>query len=106
MAPEVIEHKPYDERADVFSFGVVLWELLTCKIPYSDMTPLQVGCGRAGSSAFESSVGSLGQGWPPASFPTAARRRRRWAPRSQPNPQPWLLARPAGLPAAMCGPCA
>lgn len=32
MAPEVIEHKPYDEKADVFSFGVVLWELLTCKV--------------------------------------------------------------------------
>ena len=45
MAPEVIEHKPYDERADVFSFGVVLWELLTCKIPYSDMTPLQAAVG-------------------------------------------------------------
>lgn len=32
MAPEVIEHKPYDEKADVFSFAVVLWELLTCKV--------------------------------------------------------------------------
>jgi serine/threonine protein kinase len=32
MAPEVIEHKPYDEKADVFSFGVVLWELLTAKV--------------------------------------------------------------------------
>lgn len=32
MAPEVIEHKPYDEKADVFSFGVVVWELLTCKV--------------------------------------------------------------------------
>ncbi|BFG17571.1 hypothetical protein CerSpe_038440 [Prunus speciosa] len=31
MAPEVIEHKPYDHKADVFSFGVVLWELLTGK---------------------------------------------------------------------------
>jgi hypothetical protein len=29
----------------VFSFGVVLWELLTCKIPYSDMTPLQAAVG-------------------------------------------------------------
>jgi serine/threonine protein kinase len=41
MAPEVIEHLPYDHRADVFSFGIVLWELLTGKLPYEDMTPLQ-----------------------------------------------------------------
>ncbi|EFJ44386.1 hypothetical protein VOLCADRAFT_64912 [Volvox carteri f. nagariensis] len=49
MAPEVIEHKPYDEKADVFSFGIILWELLTCKaggaVPYSDMTPLQAAVG-------------------------------------------------------------
>jgi len=32
MAPEVIEHKPYGEKADVFSFGVVIWELLTGKV--------------------------------------------------------------------------
>jgi len=44
MAPEVIEHRPYDEKADVFSFAIVLWELLTCRVPYSEMTPLQV-CG-------------------------------------------------------------
>ncbi|CAM0905822.1 unnamed protein product [Alopecurus aequalis] len=41
MAPEVIEHSPYDHRADVFSFGIVLWELMTGKLPYEDMTPLQ-----------------------------------------------------------------
>ena len=33
MAPELLFGDPYDERADVFSFGVVLWELITRRIP-------------------------------------------------------------------------
>ncbi|KAI3757240.1 hypothetical protein L6452_04774 [Arctium lappa] len=45
MAPEVIEHRPYDHKADVFSFGVVLWELLTQKLPYANLTPLQAAIG-------------------------------------------------------------
>ncbi|OMO87315.1 hypothetical protein CCACVL1_09129 [Corchorus capsularis] len=45
MAPEVIEHKPYNHKADVFSFGVVLWELLTGKLPYENLTPLQAALG-------------------------------------------------------------
>lgn len=35
MAPEVYLSQPlYDSKVDVFSFGIVLWELLTSKIPY------------------------------------------------------------------------
>ncbi|KAL4367867.1 hypothetical protein GQ457_05G012020 [Hibiscus cannabinus] len=45
MAPEVIEHKPYDHKADVFSFGIALWELLTGELPYSLLTPLQAAVG-------------------------------------------------------------
>lgn len=45
MAPEVIEHKPYDHKADVFSYGIVLWELMTGKLPYEYMTPLQAAVG-------------------------------------------------------------
>ncbi|KAH9693592.1 serine/threonine-protein kinase STY46 [Citrus sinensis] len=59
MAPEVIEHQPYNHRADVFSFGIVLWELVTGKVmlpnkfsvrkeeqlPYDDLTPLQAAVG-------------------------------------------------------------
>ncbi|CAG7860728.1 unnamed protein product [Brassica rapa] len=45
MAPEVIEHKPYTHKADVFSYAIVLWELLTGDIPYAFLTPLQAAVG-------------------------------------------------------------
>ena len=35
MAPEVIRHEPYSEKVDVWSYGVVIWELLTQQKPYS-----------------------------------------------------------------------
>ena len=45
MAPEVIAHKPYDWRADVYSFGVLIWELFTGEVPYKDMTPMNAAVG-------------------------------------------------------------
>lgn len=41
MAPEMIKEKPYTRKVDVYSFGIVLWELLTALIPFQDMTPVQ-----------------------------------------------------------------
>ncbi|XP_078117845.1 mitogen-activated protein kinase kinase kinase 13 [Sander vitreus] len=37
MAPEVIRNEPVSEKVDIWSFGVVLWELLTGEIPYKDV---------------------------------------------------------------------
>ena len=46
MAPEVIEGRSYTEKADVFSYGIILWELLTRRIPYDGMQPMQVKMNR------------------------------------------------------------
>eukprot|EP00095_Tigriopus_kingsejongensis_P010817 maker-scaffold2896_size11495-snap-gene-0.2 protein:Tk10817 transcript:maker-scaffold2896_size11495-snap-gene-0.2-mRNA-1 annotation:"mitogen-activated protein kinase kinase kinase 13 isoform x4" len=37
MAPEVIRNEPCNEKVDIWSFGVCLWELLTCEIPYRNV---------------------------------------------------------------------
>jgi serine/threonine protein kinase len=42
MAPEVIENKDYTLKADVFSFGIIIWEICSRKTPYSDMTQQQI----------------------------------------------------------------
>ncbi|GMP72427.1 hypothetical protein CsSME_00030475 [Camellia sinensis var. sinensis] len=41
MAPEMIKRKSYGRKVDVYSFGLILWELVAGTIPYEDMTPIQ-----------------------------------------------------------------
>lgn len=38
MAPEVLDGKPYNRRCDVYSFGICLWEIYCCDMPYSDLS--------------------------------------------------------------------
>ncbi|XP_015509482.1 mitogen-activated protein kinase kinase kinase 12 isoform X1 [Neodiprion virginianus] len=37
MAPEIIRSEPCSEKVDIWSYGVVLWELLSGEIPYKDV---------------------------------------------------------------------
>lgn len=41
-APEVLRGEPYDEKADVFSYGIVLWEILSRSRPYPTLDPMQL----------------------------------------------------------------
>ena len=41
MAPEVIRHGKYDASVDVYSFAIVLWEMLTGQMPYGHLSPVQ-----------------------------------------------------------------
>ena len=42
MAPEVLEHGSYDEKADVYSYAIVLWEMVARDEPFKGMHPMQV----------------------------------------------------------------
>ena len=44
MSPEMIRHELYNSRTDVYSWGVLLVELISQHTPYEDqhLTPLQV----------------------------------------------------------------
>lgn len=46
MAPEVLMSSPsYDERVDVYSYGIFLWELLTGKMVYEGLKPAEITIG-------------------------------------------------------------
>jgi len=47
MPPEVIKSSTYSKASDVWSFGVLLWELLTGEVPYKGIDPLAIAYGVA-----------------------------------------------------------
>jgi serine/threonine protein kinase len=43
MSPEIMQGRKVDEKCDVYSFGVIMWECLTGEKPWSDkLLPMQV----------------------------------------------------------------
>lgn len=41
-APEILRNQRYTTKADVYSFGIVMWECFAREAPYANMPPFQV----------------------------------------------------------------
>ncbi|RWW67824.1 hypothetical protein BHE74_00024694 [Ensete ventricosum] len=39
---QVLDGKPYNRRCDVYSFGICLWEIYCCDMPYADLSFVDV----------------------------------------------------------------
>ena len=52
MAPEIIRNEPCNEKVDIWSFGVCVWELLTCEVPYKNVDSSAIIWG-VGSNALQ-----------------------------------------------------
>eukprot|EP01114_Cavostelium_apophysatum_P015955 TRINITY_DN4455_c0_g2_i2.p1 TRINITY_DN4455_c0_g2~~TRINITY_DN4455_c0_g2_i2.p1 ORF type:complete len:325 (+),score=72.28 TRINITY_DN4455_c0_g2_i2:799-1773(+) len=41
-APEVLQNKPYDQKADIYSLGIVFWEIITQKVLFENLGVIQI----------------------------------------------------------------
>eukprot|EP00922_Rhytidocystis_sp_ex-Travisia-forbesii_P022643 GHVS01033141.1.p1 GENE.GHVS01033141.1~~GHVS01033141.1.p1 ORF type:complete len:769 (-),score=275.73 GHVS01033141.1:115-2421(-) len=83
MAPEVFEGRPYNEKVDVYSYAIVLYEILTCTVPYQDLSHSPVHIGMSVVNGNRPDIGCL-----PPDCPKPLRRLMEacWDPRAEHRP--------------------
>ncbi|OMJ86306.1 hypothetical protein SteCoe_12219 [Stentor coeruleus] len=42
MAPEVLSNQPYSLEADIYSYGIVMWEVIAREVPYQNTNPMTI----------------------------------------------------------------
>ena len=42
MAPELFQKRQYDEKVDVYAYGVMLWEIICREVPYDGLDPVDI----------------------------------------------------------------
>jgi serine/threonine protein kinase len=42
LAPEILKETGYSKASDVYSFGIVMWEMMTWQVPWKDLTTWQI----------------------------------------------------------------
>lgn len=43
MAPEVLANQRYSNKADIYSFGMVMWECCARQVPFEGLNGVQAG---------------------------------------------------------------
>jgi len=61
VSPEALREARYSEKSDVWSFGVVMWELSTRRNPYAHQTSLQVAISVATNGTSLEGLGADGE---------------------------------------------
>ena len=61
VAPEVARHEPYRKSADVFSFAMLCFELITHEVPFADKLPVMASL----ATSFQGLRPPLPSGIPP-----------------------------------------